>query len=214
MRNFLRHKGLYIFLSISLLILLTILAGLLLLGHRPSFYKDYSSLPQEELQNRAGHFLQHLLEVASLANQGEEFQLEIQEDELNCFLAANAWQDLPGAADYLPFSGGSPQVHFLPPQSSQKELGKIILAVKLGILPLDTVISAHCRLSKMAQGFVIEVDELKAGALPIPRRFFKSAISEVERVRLENVFEEVEIEDLRLEKGWLRIVGRGRPDKE
>ncbi len=225
MRNFLRHKGLHIFLGLSLLILLLILTGILLIGHTPAFYKDFSSMSQRELQFRRGRLFQDLLDVASLVSRGREFQLEIREDDLNSllaeiregdlnsFLAAGALRDWPDSEDFS-LSAENLQAHFLSPKGTEKGLGQIILAVKVGIFHLDTIISVHCRLSKRGQGFRLKVEKLRAGALPIPQRFFKNIISEIEDTRFENTLKEVEIKDLRLEEGLLRIVGRGRPDGE
>jgi len=209
MRNFLRDKGLDIFLGLNLLILLLILTGLLLLGRAPSFYRDFSKVSQSELGLRTERLLQDLLEATNLVRQGQEFQLEIQEDDLNSLLAAG-----PLPEDFLPHSLENLQVHFLPPSGRGEEWGEVILAGMTTNFHLDAVISAHCRLNKRDQGFSLRVEKLRVGALPIPQRFFKSIISQIQDTRLENIFQEVEIKKIRVEEGWLRIVGRGRPDSE
>lgn len=215
MRNFLRHKRLDIFLGLNLLILLLILTALLLVGHTPAFYRDFSGVSQRELEFRTGRLLQDLLEAASLVIQGQEFQLEIREDDLNTFLAAGAL-----AEDFLPHSVENLQVHFLPPRytgglyrpkDKGEELGEVILAGKTRFFHLDTVISVHCRLNKRSQGFRLRVEKLRAGALPIPQRFCKNIISEIEDASLEKAFKEVEIINITIEKDRLSIVGRGRP---
>jgi hypothetical protein len=226
MHNFLRNKGLYILLIISLLILLFILAGLLLIGHKPAFYKDYSSVPQEELELRAENFLQHLLKTVDLVKQGQHFHLEIKEDEVNSFLAGlraddlashlaeEALSDWPGDVRPPPLYAWNPQVHFLPPKNKEEGLGKIILAIEVRPFHLNTIVSAHFRLEKTEMGESLKVEKLRAGALPIPRWLFRRPISEVEQIRLETVFEEAEIEYLRLEQGRLKIVGRGISDED
>lgn len=223
MRNFLRHKRLDIFLSLNLLILLLILTALLLVGHTPAFYRDFSRVSQRELEFRTGRLLQDLLEAASLVNQGQEFQLEIREDDLNTFLAAGALPAYPAREDSLSHSVENLQVHFLPPRHTGdlyrpkdkgEGFGEVALAGKTRFFHLDTVISVHCRLNKRGQGFRLRVEKLRAGVLPIPQRFCKNIISEIEGASLEKAFKEVEIINITIEKDRLSIVGRGRVDSE
>jgi hypothetical protein len=199
--------------------ILTVPVGVwLALTYQPSYYRDMVRLPQAQREVKAKHFVAQSLQLRNDIVNEPTWEAVFSDQEVNAWLAEEL---VTHFADQLPPEVHDPRVLF--------ELNRVILAFQLDKGGIQSVITVVARPHVPSENTVeLTLEKIRAGILPVPADNVLDRIIEHARVRGVDVQwqrrdgypvvvlryrpnlarEDVQLEELEIRAGQIRLAGR------
>lgn len=142
------------------LLILVPVAGWLALTYEPRYYRDMVplSLPREQIEGRAKHFVAQSLQLRNDICNEPTWEAVFSDEEVNAWLADDL---VTHFADQLPPEVREPRVLF--------EAGRVVLAFRLDRGAFSSVITVVARPRIPADNTIeLTLEKIRAGILPVP----------------------------------------------
>jgi hypothetical protein len=188
------------------------------LTYQPAYYRDIVSLPHAQSEAQARHFVAQSLQLRNDICNEPTWEAVFSDQEVNAWLAEDL---VTHFADQLPPEVHDPRVLF--------ETDRVILAFQLQRGGVQSVITVSAR-PRVPEGNTVELtlEKIRAGILPVPADNILDQIIEHARRRGVDVRwkrrdgypvvvmrytpnlsrEDVELEELEIRGGQIRLAGR------
>jgi hypothetical protein len=188
------------------------------LTYEPSFYRAMVSLPRDQREVKAKHFVAQSLQLRNDIVNEPSWEAVFSDQEVNAWLAEDL---VTHFADQLPPEVHDPRVLF--------EMNRVILAFQLEKGGVQSVITVVAR-PRVPEGNTVELtlEKIRAGILPVPADNVLDRIIEHARLRGVDVQwqrrdgypvvvmrytpnlsrEDVQLEELEIRSGQIRLAGR------
>ena len=156
-------------LGLVLLVLISVLVALVLVGRTPDWYKLPNPLSPEELLAAEERMISTGAKFKNASQVNEPFILELTDEQVNDMLAV-AMDRRPILPDYM----AHPAISFSD--------GAIFAGAMVTFKGQTSVVSLRIKPFVDAAGLLhIELDQLRAGALGLPRNFLADTIRDMEK---------------------------------
>ena len=188
------------------------------LTYEPSYYRAMASLPREQREVKAKHFVAQSLQLRNDICNEPNWEAIFSDQEVNAWLAEDL---VTHFADQLPPEVHDPRVLF--------EMDRVVLAFHLNKGGVQSVITVVAR-PRVPEGNTVEltIEKIRAGILPVPADNVLDRIIDHARYRGVDVQwqrrdgypvvllrytpnlsrEDVELEELEIRSGQIRLAGR------
>ena len=188
------------------------------LTYEPSYYRAMVSLPRDQREVRAKHFVAQSLQLRNDICNEPTWEAVFSDQEVNAWLAEDL---VTHFADQLPPEVHDPRVLF--------EMDRVVLAFQLNKGGVQSVITVVAR-PRVPEGNTVEltIEKIRAGILPVPADNVLDRIIDHARYRGVDVQwqrrdgypvvvmrytpnlsrEDVELEELEIRSGQIRLAGR------
>jgi hypothetical protein len=193
-------------------------AGWFSLTYEPSYYRNMVSLPRDQRELRAKHFVAQSLQLRNDIVNEPTWEAVFSDQEVNAWLAEDL---VTHFADQLPPEVHDPRVLF--------EMNHVVLAFHLDKGGVQSVITVVAR-PRIPAGNTVELtlEKIRAGILPVPADNVLNRIIEHARIRGVDVQwerrdgypvvvmrytpnqsrEDVQLEEVEIRSGQIRLAGR------
>ena len=142
-------------------------AVIYMLGRGPAYYRQIDTLSDDDRTAESRQFVQQSSAVFNQIENEPAWSGEFHESQVNAWLAGDFERK---HGDLLPRGVSDPRVSF--------EDGRVTLAFQLERGPVTTIVSASGRMWLPESNFVaIEVESVKAGAIPMPAAYVIQTVS-------------------------------------
>ncbi|MFH1748406.1 MAG: hypothetical protein ABIG44_15340 [Planctomycetota bacterium] len=135
---------------------------------RPAWYVPMT-IDQERLKEDKREFVNMLDAIGGALNRGQTFNLELNEEQVNRWLAARA--ELPEDWSFEVEGATFPQISFLAGN-------RVRIAATVSRAGVEVVLSATVRLDLSDEHLLIHIESVRAGSLPVPHKAAMKALAE------------------------------------